>query len=697
MLPSLREELALCDGPRAKNGMPTYSLYDPLRNRYFRFGWPQFEMLRRWRLGDPGKIAEEVNRATTLNVEAENVLEVAMFLQGNNLVQVSGDVGLAMLADQAKAARRHWATWLLHNYLFLRVPLFHPDAFLNRTLPFVRFFFSHTYLWCMLSAATVGIYLISRQWESFLHTFSYFFSLQGLVFYALALIFTKIIHEFGHAYTACYFGVRVPTMGMGLLVMMPVMYTDTSDAWKLTDNHKRMWINAAGFLAEMSLAVLATLLWSFLPDGTLKSIAFLLATTTWVMTMMINMNPFMRWDGYYLFSDWMEVDNLQQRSFALARWRMREILFAPGEPVPEDMDTRLRRQLMLYAWVTWVYRFILFIGISALVYFFFFKLLGIFLMIVEVGWFIVLPIYTEMKEWWKRRDKVNNRAGYRSLAVFGLILLLLLVPWQTRVSLSGVLDSDHRIALYAPEDARMLNFSVRNGQHVEKGDVLVELSSELLNHRMAMLERQMKLLQWQTSAQGVSGAVAAEGRILRQQVIGETAGFNSLKERIARLKVRAPFSGDIVMVNLDAKQGDFVQRGEKLLSLVDSSQSMVRAYVFESDLMRFKAGAKARFYPDDSALEPIDMRVGGIDRASAKVLLDPPLASIYGGPIPVIQGKNGELIAQQAVYRVMLRPLQETTISKSIRGTVYIEGSRKSFLARFFNQVIAVVVRESGF
>jgi len=697
LLPPLREELALCDGPRARNGMPTYSLYDPLRNRYFRFGWPQFEMLRRWRLGDPGKIAEEVNKSTTLNVDPESVLEVAMFLQGNNLVQVSGQVGLDMLADQAKTARRHWATWLLHNYLFLRIPLFHPDAFLKRTLHFVRFFFSYTYLWCMLGAAVVGIYLISRQWESFLHTFSYFFSLQGILFYGLALIFTKIIHEFGHAYTASYFGVRVPTMGMGLLVMMPVMYTDTSDAWKLTDNHKRMWINAAGFMAELSLAVLATLMWSFLPDGTLKSIAFLLATTTWVMTMMINMNPFMRWDGYYLFSDWMEVDNLQQRAFALARWRMREILFAPGEPVPEDMDTRLRRQLMVYAWITWVYRFILFLGISVLVYFFFFKLLGIFLMVVEVGWFIVLPIYMEMKEWWKRRDKVNNKAGYRSLAILGLILLVLLVPWQTRVELSGVLDSDHRVALYVPEDARMVSFLAANGQHVQKGDVLVELESELLNHRLGMLERQMTLLQWQTSAQGVSGDVAAEGRILRQQIIGEVAELGSLKERIARLKVLAPFSGDVVMVNLDASHGDFVQRGEKLLTLVDSTRPTVRAYVFESDLMRFEAGAKARFYPDDSALQPMNMRVEGIDRASAKVLLDPPLASIYGGPVPVMQGKNGELIPQQAVYRVLLRPLKDSPIHKSMRGKVYIEGSRKSLLARFFNQVIAVVVRESGF
>jgi len=697
MLPPLREELALCDGPRARSGMPTYSLYDPLRNRYYRFGWPQFEMLRRWRLGDPGRIADEVNSSTSLNVDPEDVLEVAMFLQGNNLVQVSGPAGLDVLAGQARAARRHWATWLLHNYLFLKIPLIHPDAFLKRTLKYVSFVFTRGYAISMLIGLVIGLYLISRQWESFLHTFSYFFSLQGLLFYGMALIFTKIIHEFGHAYTASYFGVRVPVMGFGLLVMMPVMYTDTSDAWKLTDNHKRMWINAAGFLAELSLAVLATLLWSFLPEGALKSVAFLLATTTWIMTMVINMNPFMRWDGYYLFSDWLEVDNLQQRAFALARWKMREALFAPGEPVPEIMDDSLRMQLMTYAWITWIYRFFLFLAISVLVYFFFFKLLGIFLMVVEVGWFLILPIAMEMKEWWKRRDKIGNATAYRSLAIFGMIVALFLIPWQSRVELSGLLDSDHRLVIYAAEDARIVKFNAVDGMQVEKGDVLVELASDQLNHHLSMLNSRLDLLEWQESAQGVSGGVAAEGRILRQQMAGEAAEYESLKERISRLKITAPFTGSVVMVNLDASRGDYVERGERLLTVVDPREAVVRAYVPESDLKRFGAGARARFYPDDPAMQPIDLVVQQLDRASAKVLLDPPLASTYGGTIPVIQGQNGELVPQQAAYRVLMLPEHETDVIRSVRGTVYVEGSRSSLLARFFNQVLSVVVRESGF
>ena len=676
--------------------MPTHSLYDPMRNRYFRFSWPQFEMLRRWRLGEPEKIAEAVNQSTTLNVAPENVIEVAMFLQGNNLVQVRGP-GLELLAAQAKMARRHWAEWLLHNYLFLRVPLFRPDEFLSRTGKYFEFVYSRRYVVFMACALVLGLYLVNRQWDEFVHTFNYFFSFQGLIYYGLTLIVAKCFHELGHAYTARHFGVRVPTIGVGLLVLMPVMYTDTSDAWKLTDNRKRMLINAAGFLAELSLAILALLAWSFLPDGALRSVAFLVATTTSAMSLLINFNPFMRWDGYYLLSDWLEVDNLQPRAFALARWKLREVLFGFGDPPPEEMDAGLRLQLMAYAWATWLYRFFLFLAISVLVYFFFFKLLGIFLMAVEIGWFIVLPIAMEIGEWWKNRKRIRSVSGYRTLAFLVLIILLLLIPWQTRVALPAMLDAQHRVGLYAPEDAEILRFPVHDGQRVASGDVLVELKSDKLEHDLKTLKHHLDLLKWQASAQGVSGDVAAEGRILRQQLSGEIAEYHAMRQRIKRLRVTAPFSGKVVMVNLDAKRGDYVQRGEKLLSLVDTARPLVRAYVSESNLNRFSAGAAARFYPDDPSISPLDMRVEDVDKASAKVLLDPPLASVYGGGVPVIQNKNGQLIPQQAVYRVLLRPLRDSPVIRSLRGKVYVEGARKSPLARFANRVMAVIIRESGF
>src|SRR5690606_32070695 len=144
----------------------------------------------------------------------------------------------------------------------------------------------------------------------------------------------------------------------------------------------------------------------FLPDGIFKSAAFILATTSWVLSLVINLNPFMRFDGYYILSDLLGVKNLQQRSFALGKWKLRETLFRLNLPPPEVLDKSLISKLVIYAWGVWIYRFFLFLGIALLVYHFFFKVLGIILFIVEILWFIVLPIAKELSWWWDLRKKI---------------------------------------------------------------------------------------------------------------------------------------------------------------------------------------------------------------------------------------------------------------------------------------------------
>ena len=144
-----------------------------------------------------------------------------------------------------------------------------------------------------------------RNWDVFQSTFIYFFSTEGLFLFLLAVFLAKIVHELGHAYTAKLYGLRVPTMGIAFLVLWPVLYTDTSDAWKLPNRRQRLSIAAAGMLAEIGLAGIATLLWSFLPDGPIRSALFMVATTTWIITLLINSNPFLRFDVYFFLSDFL--------------------------------------------------------------------------------------------------------------------------------------------------------------------------------------------------------------------------------------------------------------------------------------------------------------------------------------------------------------------------------------------------------
>ena len=170
-----------------------------------------------------------------------------------------------------------------------------------------------------------------------------------------------------------YFGCRVSSIGIAFLVFFPFLYTDTSDAWRLRDHKDRLLINFAGILTELHLALISTFLWAILPDGGLKSVAFFIATTSWISSLAINVSPFMRFDGYYVFSDWLKAENLQPRSFALARWQLREILFGFNHSPPEELNPSRRWTFISYAWLTWVYRFFIFLGIALLVYHLAFK------------------------------------------------------------------------------------------------------------------------------------------------------------------------------------------------------------------------------------------------------------------------------------------------------------------------------------
>ena len=142
-----------------------------------------------------------------------------------------------------------------------------------------------------------------RQWDEFINTAVQFFNPAGLFYFLIALVFTKILHELGHGVAAKYYGCRVPTMGVAFLVMFPVLYTDTTDSWRLSSYQKRIRIGAAGLLTELSIACIALFLWPFLPDGAMKNAVFMLAAVTWVTSLLVNLNPFMRFDGYYLLSD----------------------------------------------------------------------------------------------------------------------------------------------------------------------------------------------------------------------------------------------------------------------------------------------------------------------------------------------------------------------------------------------------------
>lgn len=698
-LPLLREEIGIFTGPAMADGSPSWTLHDPSNNRFYRMGWLEFEMISRWRHATAEEIVTRVNAETTLSIDAEDVEHLRRFLFACDLLHLTGPQATAHFTAKAKRMRESPWKWLLHNYLFTRIPLVRPDRFLTETYGLVKWVFSAAFFWAIGLTGLFGLYLVAREWDLFVDTFVDLFSIRGAMSFGVTLACLKVVHELGHAYTAKRYGCRVPTMGVALLVMVPVLYTDVNESWKLSGRGQRVAIGMAGVAAELCCAAIAMCAWGFLPPGPARTAAFLVATTTWVTTVLINLSPFMRYDGYYVLSDFLETPNLHTRAFALARWWLREKLFGFGDPPPEDFPPTRQRFLITFALATWIYRVVLFAGIAAAIYHFVIKILGVAMAAVEVGFFVIRPIIAEFAVLWRRRAdiRLSPRTSLTALGVVSFILLLA-IPWRTDIAAPALLKSRQRIDLFAPEfGAQLVAVSVGNGDTVKKGALLMRLTSPDIDHKIDRTRTEIEMLRWQMSVKGFNADLLAQSQVIAREYQTSLTALSGLEAFKTQLDIRAPIDGKFVDMAPDLEPGEWLAAKMQLGTLIDPDRIAVEAYIEEADLGRITVGDDAIFFAEADTRISLPLQIANVAHANTAVLADVALASIYGGPIPVRPPRKKELVPDTAIYRVTLMPRGEAAPpAQVLRGQVILHANAESFAHRLWRSLYAVFIRESG-
>ncbi|WP_217808721.1 HlyD family efflux transporter periplasmic adaptor subunit [Derxia lacustris] len=696
-LPPLREDLSLHPGPRQPDGSPSWTLHDPAANRFYQLGWAAFEIVSRWRLGTAEAIVAAVRARTTLDLGAADVKAVADFLARHSLLRTGTPEHTERLIRIARARRLGHAMWLLKHYLFIRIPLLRPEPLLQRLAPAFALVCTARFAWLLAAAAVLGLGLVAQRWDEFTHTFAAYAGLQGLVGVGAALGFAKVLHEFGHALTARRFGCRVPTMGVAFLVLVPVLYTDTSDAWKLPARRQRLAIGAAGMAAEGVLAVAATLAWSFLPDGPLRAGMFLLATTTWIATLAINASPFMRFDGYFLLSDALGLPNLHDRAFALGRWALRRALFGWNDPPPERFAAPRRRFLVAFAFATWAYRAVVFLGIALLVYHLFFKALGLLMLAVELGWFLARPVWSELAVWRQRRAELRwNGATRRSAVLLALAFAALVLPWQRDVGAPAQIGAHEAQSLYAPAPAEVVDVAVRDGAEVTAGQLLARLRAPELDAELARARVREAALRWQVERQPLDAGLLAGGEAMRRQWDGAREQVAALERLAAQLELTAPIAGRVVDASDALRPGTVIAGGERLLGIVAPGPQRGEAFVDEVALARLNAGAEVVFIADRPEARAVHCRLGAIDRLRLAALDAPALASVNGGPIAVQRSRDA-LLPTEPLFRLRFDQCDASELPVSeATGTARVAGSGHSLLGRAWRAAWAAVSREAA-
>ena len=699
IIPYLRQDLEIFRGNSREDGSPAWLLYDAVRNKYFTVGLTAFRLIKNWRGGEDIQNFEKKINSQGIETTGDEIKSFIGFLQQNNLIIQPQGQGVPFLMQQKNSLKKSWIMNLIHSYLFFKIPLFTPDEWLGRTLNKVKFLGSKKIRNIIYILGFIGLFFVIQQFENFTKTFLYFFSLKGLMIYFITLVFVKCLHELGHAYIAKYHGCRVSAIGIAFLVFFPFLYTDTTDAWRLRNHKDRLLINFAGILTELHLALIATFVWGVLPEGGLKSAAFFIATTSWISSIAINVSPFMRFDGYYVFSDWLKAENLQPRSFALAKWKVRETLFGFNHKPPEEISPSRRWTFIIYAWSTWVYRFFLFIGIALLVYYFAFKVLGIILFAIEIYWFIMLPIIKEMKQWWMMRSEMKlNKQTFRTISILTITLMVLFLPWKSSMKIPAVYISEKYSKIYSPYPAKIKSVFITKDQEVEAGQNLIELYSPGLDKEINSIRR--KILLTKTKINRMSGTSGNMDEYLtyNQRLIALQSELSGLTKTKEKLIIKAPNKGKVKdLVSLSNEM--WVSNLDQLLGIVHYGTGNVKAFIREEQIDRFQENTPAVFIPNDGDHKKIHLISNKLDLSSVNNLPYVALASIHSGPIAIRNFTSGEYQyrPETAHYIADFKLVNKSSIKFELPGYVHVEGNRYSPFVRFFRNVFSVLIRESGF
>jgi putative peptide zinc metalloprotease protein len=701
IVPFLREDLQLLPGSTAEDGSPSWLLYDVLRNKYFSLGKTAFQLLSHWIGGKDLENFMIAMKKKGLQIEQHEAEELINFLSNNSLIIHSNRHDIGLLMKENESQNKNWFINLIHNYLFFRIPLVKPDQWLKKTLPIARFFSSKSIRYVIYFLGILGVFSVIQQWEDFIQTFLYFFSWKGLFFYGLSLFAIKALHELGHAYTAKNYGCHVPSMGLAMLVFFPFLYTDTTNAWKLRNHKDRLNIDLSGVLIEIHLALIATFLWAVLPDGTLKSIMFFIATTGWIASLIINISPFMKFDGYYVLSDWLKAENLQPRSFALAKWKLRKWLFDFKDEPPEILEKFRQNIFIIYAALTWIYRLFLFIGIAFLIYHFAFKVLGIFLFIVEMIWFVALPIFKEILVWYKMRSKIQLTIKFfRTILLLSALGFIFFYPWQSNIKLPAIYSAENFITLFPTQESRVTNIYVQEGQQLKKDEVLLELNSTKINFQISQNQNKIQIIQHQLNNVIGSEEYLKKSLTLKSELVKLENSLNNLNQKKETLVIKAPFNSELTAMP-DIHAGQWVNKLTPLATLVDKSHHIIHAFISEKDLYLFNIEQEAHFL--NSKFTNKNIRVNIVD------ISDSPeddfssyamLTSIYHGPIAVREiNKNGIILkSEDAYYKITLKPSSPVSYLDVITpGVILLETKRFSSIERFYKYIWAIIIRESNF
>jgi putative peptide zinc metalloprotease protein len=495
--------------PQKYEGRTYYVVKDPVALRYYRFKEQEHFLIRymngRHTLDEAQKEFEKRFRPDRLTLEDLEHFGQQLLTAG--LAMNESPKAGKQLFDRRKKRRRSEWIQAFTNILYIKIPIFDPEKLLTRMLPYCRWMFTATFLVFSILVMLAAALLVLTHFQTFqdrLPSFHEFFSFKTVIYLWVALGLVKVIHEFGHGLSCKAFGGEVHEMGMLFLCLSPCMYCNVSDAWTLPNKWKRIIISGAGIYVELMIAAVATFIWWNTPSQPfINNLCLSLMVVCSVSTVVFNGNPLMRYDGYYVLSDWLEIPNLRERANRyIQRLAMDYCLGIEVRPEPY-MELWRRVLFISYAVTSYIYRWVItFVIITFMATFlrpYKLEIISNLLALLAVGSMIGWPAYRLGKGIHRRGrlpDMKTVRVSITCAVVSALVLAFFLLPLPvSRVREIGLVQvrpqAIEKVPVLIP--GRLEEMRVREGNEVVKGEVLARFSSQELEENRIELQGQYKL------------------------------------------------------------------------------------------------------------------------------------------------------------------------------------------------------------
>lgn len=529
---------------------------------------------------------------------------------------------------------------------------------------------------CSLMVCCVAVWQFALHSDLFLSTSVEVFHRSNWIYLLLTWVLLKLVHELAHAVVCAQTGSEVSEAGLVFVLFAPLAYVNVTSCWRLSDRWKRIAVASAGMYIELLIASIAFLFWLNVSNVQVK---FLLDNVVWmagVSTLLFNLNVLMRFDGYYILADLVEVPNLYGEATQAAKNLLRRLILGQASE-PSRLYGWRRKFVVLYGLAAFTWRMfvcvslmiaasVMFSGAGVLL-----SLLGIYL------WFAgpIKQLFTFLMALWRSEPERALRAVILSGAGLAVLSMgLFVIPFPTAIRVPGIVEYTPSTIVRSGVDGFVREIHVAEGEEVESGQLLMEIENDELLNRLKQLR-----IKKQQCAIEISLAVdehdAAKAYVNRQVLASVDEQLANLQQQVQCMNVTAPRSGRVIVRNLDDMLGTFVEEGTQLLNVADDGSKEVIAMVGQREIddVRALGSSEVNICTADWMTLP-----GFLDRVEPQAtdtLAWHALAATEGGPLPVRDSNDDQdlpsLRLLEPLFQVRIRPaaLTATQLPAGIRVT----------------------------